>query len=512
LDAILASGLISRPARRKRDIAAQDVVMPRSLLFLALTLMATACNQRADTGPVVVSAIGGRPSYPDLSKRAPDAAQRLLIDATAQGLVRFDATGQVEPGLAERWIVIDQGRTYIFRLREAAWSDGGKVTAAEVAAILKRAIAPDSKNPLKPFLSAIDDVAVMTDAVIEVRLSRPRPDLLKLFAQPELAVLRLKPLGGSGPFRIASSAGAGVLLRPAPDLGRSPDDETSEPGPEQDVQLIGENASRAVLRFVARLSDYVAGGTVDDWPLIGKAGVAPANVRLDPAAGLFGLAVVKREGFLASQAGRTAVAEAIDRPALISTFTNDWGQPVERLLPDKLDSAAAPALPAWSSLPAANRLIAAKQQVTIYRAANPGPIVLRIALPSGPGGNLLWGQIASRLITIGLQPVRVGPGDDADLRLIDAVAPYDSARWYLGTACLACSDDARTAIEAARDAPTLAERAAHITEADAAMAADVAFIPIATPLRWSLVSLRLRQWQGNPRGWHPLNRLRNDTN
>ncbi len=484
----------------------------RRWIALSLVLLAPACNQRADTGPVVVSAIGGRPSYPNLSKRAPDTAQRLLIGATAQGLVRFDATGQVEPGLAERWIVIDQGRTYIFRLRDAEWRDGGKVTAAEVAAILKRAIAPDSKNPLKPFLSAIDDVAVMTDAVIEVRLSRPRPDLLKLFAQPELAILRLTPLGGSGPFRIVSSEGNGVLLSPATDLGRSPDEESKDPSPEQDVQLIGESASRAVLRFAAKLSDYVAGGTVDDWPVLGKSGVAPVNIRLDPAAGLFGLAVVKRDGFLANPAGRAAVAESLDRSALIATFTNDWSQPVERLLPDKLDSAAAPSIPAWAGLSPTDRQTAAKQAVAAYRAANPGPIVVRIALPSGPGGNLLWGQIAARLILIGLQPVRVGPGGDADLRLIDAVAPYDSARWYLATACVACSDDAQTAIEAARDAPTVAERATHIAEADAAMTADIAFIPIATPLRWSLVSLRLKQWQGNPRGWHPLNRLRSDTN
>lgn len=484
----------------------------RRWIALSLALLTPACNQRADTGPVVVSAIGGRPSYTDLSKRAPDTTQRLLIDATAQGLVRFDASGQIEPGLAERWIVIDQGRTYIFRLREAEWRDGGKVTATEVADILKRAIAPESKNPLKPFLSAIDTVAVMTDAVIEVRLSRPRPDLLKLFAQPELAILRMKPLGGSGPFRIVSSSGNGALLRPATDLGRSPDDDVGQPGPEQDVQLIGESASRAVLRFVAKLSDYVAGGTVDDWPLVRKSGAAPVNVRLDPAAGLFGLAVVRREGFLASPAGRAAVAEAIDRPALIAAFTGDWGQPVERLLPDKLDSASAPAVPAWSTLSPANRLTAARQAVTTYRAANPGPVIIRIALPSGPGGNLLWGQIALRLIMAGLQPVRVGIGAEADLRLIDAVAPYDSARWYLATACVACSEQARTAIEAARDAPTIADRATLIAEADAAMAADTAFIPIAAPLRWSLVSLRLKQWQGNPRGWHPLNRLRTDTN
>jgi peptide/nickel transport system substrate-binding protein len=65
-------------------------------------------------------------------------------------------------------------------------------------------------------------------------------------------------------------------------------------------------------------------------------------------------------------------------------------------------------------------------------------------------------------------------------------------------------------LEAAREAPTLAERAQRLTEADAAVAADVPFIAIARPWRWSLVSPRLRAWQTNPRAAHPLNRLRID--
>ena len=483
----------------------------RRISLLCLLLLAS-CNPRPDKGPVVVSAIGGRPSYPDINRRPADTTQRLLLDATAQGLVRFDAAGQVEPGLAERWIVIDQGRTYIFRLREAEWSNGGKVTAADVAIILKRAIAPQSRNPLKPFLSAIDDIVAMTDQVIEVRLSHPRPDLLKLFAQPELAIRKENPPGGSGPFRVAATAGGAVMLRPAFDPARSPDEEAVEPSPEQSVRLIGESASRAIVRFIAKDSDLVTGGSMGDWPLVALAKPAPTNIKIDPASGLFGLAVVARQGILGTPAGRAAVAEAIDRSALIAAFTPDWGQPVERLLPDKLDSAAPPAVPGWAALAPDARLADARQQVASYRAANPGEISLRVALPETPGGNLLWGQIGARLATIGIRPIRVAMSADADLRLVDEVAPYDSARWYLATACLACSDDARTALAAARDAPTLAERATQIAIADAAMAADVSFIPIATPLRWSLVSLRLQQWQGNPRAWHPLNRLRNDTN
>ncbi|MBN8807085.1 MAG: ABC transporter substrate-binding protein [Sphingomonas sp.] len=488
---------------------------PPFLRFLPLlaALAMAACSPRPDKGPVVVSAIGSAPGYVDLNHRSADMPDRMLIDATAQGLVRFDAAGQVEPGLAERWIVIDDGRTYIFRLREAAWANGDPVTASDVALILRRAIGPDSRNPLKPFLTAIDEIKPMTERVVEVSLTRPRPDLLKLFAQPDLAILRANPPGGSGPFRIVRDGDpVGRLLRPVADLDRSPDDDIAAPAPEQDVRLIGEGASRAIVRFVGKQSDYVAGGTLADWPLVTRAGTAPNNIKLDATAGLFGLAIVDRQGFLIDPAGRGAIAAAIDRTALIAAIAPDWGQPVERLLPDKLDAAAAPAAPAWANGTADARLAAARQQVATYRAQHPEPIVLRISLPTGPGATLLYGQLAARLILIGIVPQRVGMSDAADLRLVDAVAPYDSARWYLATACQPCSEQATAALEAARDAPDMAQRATHITEADRLLADDVAFIPIATPFRWSLVSLRLKQWQGNARGWHPLNHLRNDTN
>ncbi|HJO67849.1 MAG TPA: ABC transporter substrate-binding protein, partial [Sphingomonas sanguinis] len=80
-----------------------------------------------------------------------------MRDALAQGLVRFDANGQIEPGLAERWIVIDGGGSYIFRLREAKWNDGTPVTAEQIVPILRRLVSPRSGNPLAPFLTAIDE-------------------------------------------------------------------------------------------------------------------------------------------------------------------------------------------------------------------------------------------------------------------------------------------------------------------------------------------------------------------
>jgi len=480
--------------------------MKGRILLLAMLLL-TSCGRRSDAGPVVVSAIGGVPGLADPAQGPLGTGSRLLLDSTAQGLVRFDAAGQIELGIAERWIVIDDGMSYIFRLRDAEWSDGRPVSAAEVVAILRRQIAPRSRNPLTPFLSAIDEIVEMTPQVIEIRLKRPRPDLLKLFAQPELALFRTRPAGGSGPFRVIASYRDGVMLRPAFDPARSPDDEAAEPGPEQNVRLIGERAARALARFAAHDSDLVTGGTFADWPMIANAGIAPANLRIDPAAGLFGFAISNRDGFFAQPANRSLVARSIDRQAIVAAFAPGWTATAQ-FLPDRLDSASPPAL-GWVA-PVVDAM-SPQDRVRAWRAAHDGPLVLRIALPAGPGSTLLYGIVASGLNRIGIGTERVAIDADADLRLVDAVAPYDSARWYLGTACQPCGAEALAAIEAARDAPTLDQRAARIADADAALADDISYIPIARPLRWSLVALRLAQWQGNSRAWHPLNHLRNDT-
>ena len=477
----------------------------RTIALTALLVLA-ACNQRPDSGAVIASAIGSPPSLTDAARGRPDLPARVFADAIAEGLVRFDAAGQIEAGLAERWIVIDDGTSYIFRLREAQWPNGDPITADQVVALLQRQLAPASRNPLRPFLTAIDEIVVMTPQVIEIRLKRPRPDLLKLFAQPELALFRRRGAGGGGPMRIAEAARS-PLLRPAFDPNRADPEDQRQIRPEQDVRLIGERAARAITRFMNRDSDLVLGGSFVDWPLLGFATVAPRNIRIDPAMGLFGLAIVNREGFLADVVNRNAINAALDRAAIVGAVRGDW-EPTDRLLPDILDSAALPTVPAWSIRTLEQRRADARARVAQWRGERPQ---LRVALPAGPGATLVFAQIARSLLGIGIVPIRVAADADADLRLVDQVAPYDSARWYLANACALCGDEAREALLAARDAPTLAERSRLIAVADRVLDEDVAFIPIARPLRWSLVAVRLDAFRLNARAWHPLNRVRDDT-
>ena len=86
-----------------------------------------------------------------------DPPSAFLTEAIAQGLVRFDAAGEIEPALAQSWIVSDDGLRYTFRIRRAHWADGSPVTAQQVAARLRAALSRASRNPLKPVLGAVDD-------------------------------------------------------------------------------------------------------------------------------------------------------------------------------------------------------------------------------------------------------------------------------------------------------------------------------------------------------------------
>ncbi|RYD64997.1 MAG: ABC transporter substrate-binding protein, partial [Sphingomonadales bacterium] len=121
---------------------------PALPLAVALALIAGGCERRPDDVAVVVSAIGGPPELRDPTKVELGFTQNVLLGATAQGLVRFDAVGGIEPGIAERWIVTDGGRSYIFRLRDAQWADGTRITAADVVASMRAAIAPRGRSTL----------------------------------------------------------------------------------------------------------------------------------------------------------------------------------------------------------------------------------------------------------------------------------------------------------------------------------------------------------------------------
>lgn len=476
--------------------------MKRWLLPL---LLLAACGRTGDEGPIRVSVIGGPPSLVDPNRKAPDTTQRVMLGAVAETLVAYDEDGQVGPALAQRWIVTSDGLSTIFRLRDASWPNGRKVTSEEVARRARAIIAPNSRNPLRDAFDSIEEISPTTPDVIEFRLTTPRPPLLELLAQPEAAILSRTTMT-TGPYMVSGRTGDTVTLAPRV----RPVEGSTEPAlPE--VRLTGERAARAIARFMLGEADLVLGGTYADWPLIQAAQPQDRTVRLDPAEGLFGLTVVKTKGWLADPLMRQALGMAIDRDALLDAFDAPAWQAALTVLPQRYRSAADPAYPPWAAFDINGRVAEARRRVQSWRSAHPGPLQVRVHFPPGPGGTLLYGRLAADWRRIGVETVRAGPAE-ADLRVVDAVAPAGSALWYLATlACPsaeACSDEAVDALQRARNAESLLERGVALATADRAIANSGLYVPLGRPLRWSLVSPRLNLFRENARAWHPLNYLR----
>lgn len=475
----------------------------QSTLALLTALSLAACDRADRNAAVTMSLIGGPLHLTDPNRAAPDKASALMLGATAQGLISFDAEGQIEPALAERWIMTDDGLSLIFRIRRAQWAGGGEVTARQVVARLKAALAPASRNRLKPLFGGVENIVAMTGQVVEIRLRRPDPDMLQLLAQPDMALFQLKPSRGTGPYRVHSARDDVTRIRLIAATG-----DEAEPSERDDVRIRSEAAGVAVARFAARDAALVIGGSIADLPLARAARPAASQFQLDPAYGLFGLAVSARSEALASFDARRALAMAIDRERLVQLFGVASWRPAHAILPAQLDSAAPPAALEWVRLDLEARRARARRYLA---AADPLPR-LRVAMPPGPGARLLFAAIAADWRRIGVTARMVGPRDAADLRLIDEVAPQSSALWYFERlSCardLPCDRAADVALKAAMAAGSGETRRAALAETDAALASHQPFIPLAFPLRWSLVAPSLTGWRPSAFAIHPLRHLR----
>jgi peptide/nickel transport system substrate-binding protein len=473
-----------------------------ALLILIVGLVPAACR-RHPQGELKVVVIGGQPRMLDPAVDPLSRSDAVLVQNVAQGLVRFDATGNIVPGLAERWNVSDDGLSYIFRIASTQWPDGRKINAQQVAKILNRYLSARSKSPIKDPLGAVDDVVAMTDRVIEIRLIAPRPNLLPLLAQPEMAIIR----GGygTGPFRY-TLAGKTAEMKLSRDLS-SPDEESSR---KDELLLSGMSAPEAIAGFADAKSDLVLGGTFNDLPYVRRVKLPRNSVRFDPAAGLFGLVPTRSGGALDDADLRAILSQAIDRDAFVAALGVGNLAPRATLLQPGLDGLNPPTQPAWLATPLDQRTAALGAGVgrIFGRGAKP---VIRVAMPKGPGGELLlqllmrdWGALG---FTVQWAP---GPAS-ADFVLIDEVAPSSSPSWFVRrfscAAVAVCDPSMNDILDSARTSQVAAQRYALIAQAAQKIDEKQLFIPITAPVRWSLVGNRVQNFAGNRYARHSLTDL-----
>lgn len=137
----------------------------------------------------------GDPETLDQHKTSTVVEARILRDLY-EGLVVYDPSAKIIPGVAESWEVSDDGLIYTFKLRgDAKWSNGDPVVAGDFVFSLQRIMTPETgakyANILYPIMNAEAinkgemepgelGVKAVDDHTLEVTLAQPTPFFLEL--------------------------------------------------------------------------------------------------------------------------------------------------------------------------------------------------------------------------------------------------------------------------------------------------------------------------------------------
>ena len=475
------------------------------LLSLPLALALVACGGGVDDGVVDVAFIAPPSEMATGGLRLAFAGQHLKA-AQAQGLVALDPAGAVVPAIAERWIVTDDGASYIFRIREFDLPDGSRLTAQVVRDRLAATLRRLEGTSLGLDLAKVRDIRAMTGRVIEIRLTSPMPDLLQLLAQPELGL----SLDGMqiGPMT-ARRDGEMLELTAMPPEARGLPSQDGWQDMVSPVRVYARDAASAARGFGEGRFDLVLGGRIESLPLANAGPLSRGTIRLDAAVGLFGFDVAVPTGFLATAENREAVALAIDRAALPGAFNIGGWVPTTRVVAPGLPGDRSSVNERWADLDMTARRARAAARVSAWRSSNGGAARVTIGLPDGPGSDLLFEALAEDLAQVGIEAERADKGTRANLVLRDRVARIASPYWFLNqfncrVSRNVCAEGADYLVGLAVDARDPAEEASFLAEAELAITATNLYIPLGAPIRWSQVRGDIVGFSENSWNVHPL--------
>ncbi len=332
---------------------------------LVLAEEANFCRVRQG-GRLVLSATSGPKSFnPIVAKETSTTAITGLI---FEGLTRTDGvTQEVKPNLAQSWEVSEDGKTWIFYLRQdARWFDGKPFTADDVVFTFNHLIfnpdIPSSSRDI--FIVEGRPIAVekIDDFTVSFRLPVVFAPFLRMMAQNILPKHRLKDvvergefnyhwgLGtkpediiGTGPFKLRSfRPEERVILERNENYWQKDDHGCGLPYLDELMYVIVRNEDVALLKFLEGEIDHVSvrgqdypivkpqeargGFTVYDvGPQLGSNFlVFNQNMDINPTTGKTYISSQKLSWFREKKF-RRAVAYAIDRQSIIDIVYNGLG-------------------------------------------------------------------------------------------------------------------------------------------------------------------------------------------
>jgi peptide/nickel transport system substrate-binding protein len=171
VDDALHSGVDRRSVLRVLSWLGVSVASARGVLGLAAA---------STPAPAEVPRQGGTLRFVCSVQQMTDPASTTWIEASnlfrnsVEFLTYVDSDNVTHPYLAESWHPSEDLKTWEFKLRDGIrWSNGDRLTVADVAFNINRWIAPGSKSPNRTTFAAITAVEPLDELRFRLHLSRP---------------------------------------------------------------------------------------------------------------------------------------------------------------------------------------------------------------------------------------------------------------------------------------------------------------------------------------------------
>ncbi len=186
-----------------------DLPLTKTLpaLTLAFGLMASA-----SAAAELVVGMQQEPTSLDPTADATASIDSMMTQNVFESLTTVAENGEVQPNLATKWDVSEDGLTYTFHLAEGVmFHDGSALDADDVVFSFDRAMGEESVNPSKDIFEPITNVEAIDPQTVEITLSGKDAFFLFNMGQGDSAIVasetaegnNANPVG-SGPFKFDS--------------------------------------------------------------------------------------------------------------------------------------------------------------------------------------------------------------------------------------------------------------------------------------------------------------------
>ncbi len=484
---------------------------------------------------------GPEPSTLD-AHRCPEVACGNVLRDLYEGLVAEDARGRIIPGMAERWDVSGDGRTWTFHLRAGLrWSNGETLDAGQIVASFRRAFAPTTAAPFAVHFDAVErasDVQAGRAPVEQLGILAPDPRtvVFRLSRSAALPQLLLLPIAypvylpavrahGAQHTRPGNLVGNGAYALAAwqpqnrIDLVRNA--QFRAPAPIGRVRYhVTEDAASELQRFEAGGLDISE--TVPPQPLPHLRRRFGTQLRISPYLGTMWIGLNLRKPPLRdAPLLREALSLAIDRDKLTRFITGLGETPAFGVVPPGVSNYA-PASLHWASWTQRRREALARRLLTMsgYSPANPLQLELRYNT-STPHRRLnlavasMWRDVLGARVTLRNEEWKVFVGNRQRGVITQAfrggwIADVDDPRNFLAnfetgtqTNWSGLSDPSFDALLHTADrAPTPEARAIALQQAEQRLLRDQAIVPIYFYASHHLVAPRVQGFQANALDHH----------